>query len=206
MTATHSAALSRAQPHRPQLARDLVTAARDGDALEVARLLKAGVPTEAAVLATACSRGHLKVAELLIERGASVDAPTSDNGATPLMISAVWNRPKIAALLLHRSAALEPRGCAGVYLDRTALELAHEKGSASVVELVVRARALRRLGRLRRLVPIAGRWRRFLLALHAEALERSYAPGGAGERRACAEFEQQQEQRQQEQQQQQQQR
>lgn len=189
MTATHSAAFSRAQPHRPQLLRDLVTAARDGDTLEVARLLNAGVPTEAVVLATACGRGHLKVAELLIERGASVDAPTSDNGATPLMISAVWNRPKIAALLLRRSATLEPRGCAGVFLDRTALDLAHEKGSASVVELIVRARALRRLGRLRRLVPIAGRWRRFLLALHAEALERSYAPGGAGERRACAEFE-----------------
>lgn len=154
----------RAQPATGQLARDLFCAARDGDLSEVTRLLRIGVSAEVGAtdsnantsVGIATNRGHLEVVALLLSSSASANGPAFGNGSTPLMIAALWNRELIAATLLRHGGALEPRGSAGSYKDRTALDLARENGRARIVSLLVRTRATRVWERLRRIAPAAG--------------------------------------------------
>ena len=99
----------------------MVTAARDGDLAEVSRLLRIGVPAEVGgsssasytAVGIATNRGHLKVVDLLLASRASADRPAFDNGSTPLMIAALWNRELIAATILRHGGSLEPLGFAG---------------------------------------------------------------------------------------------
>ena len=130
----------------------------------VTRLLRIGVSAEVGAtdsnantaVGIATNRGHLEVVALLLSSNASANGPAFGNGSTPLMIAALWNRELIAATLLRHGGALEPRGSAGSYKDRTALDLARENGRARIISLLVRTRATRVWERLRRIAPAAG--------------------------------------------------
>lgn len=139
-------------------------------------------------LGLACNRGHEGVAEVLLSHGASPDQPICEAGATPLMIAVLWDRVAMVQLLLRHGAALgAPISCrtAGPYGDGDAIELARTRDRKECLRLLLSARASRRLARLRRAVPLAGR---FLLALQELYAQVHYRPDGEGARRACLEF------------------
>lgn len=88
----------------------LVRAAENGDASQVARLLGEGVPVDAAMgggrgltgLDIAVQRGHAEVVRVLIEAGADPDQPVHDYGEhTPLTLAATNGSTDIVAALLE---------------------------------------------------------------------------------------------------------
>jgi len=86
-------------------------AAEDGDLAEVGRLLDAGASLDHfneishTPLHCAVHAEHYKVAQLLLNRGAQVDAHESERaGDTPLAVAARGNYPEMAELLLKHGA------------------------------------------------------------------------------------------------------
>ena len=178
-------------PEDSRLNRFLVESARDGDYASVERLLNARASPEAGqvsgytALGLAVNRGHVAVIDLLLRRGASPDTPITVNDATPLMISVVWDRRAVLKQLLAHGCSIEARGTAGSYRGCTALDVARQRGRTAAAELITRERASRRLRRLARCAPAAGR---FALALGELFVEVHYRPGGEGERQARRHF------------------
>ena len=125
---------------------------------------------------------------MLLSHGASPDMPICEAGATPLMIAVLWDRVAMVQLLLRFGAALGApisSRIAGPYGDGDAIVLARTRGRRECLRLLISARASRRIGRLRRAAPLAGR---FALALRELYAEVHYRPDGEGARRACLEF------------------
>jgi bilin biosynthesis protein len=77
------------------------------------------------------SRGTAKMAELLIEAGADVNAETS-GGYTPLIVAAGRGKTDIVQVLLDAGANADMRGESG----KTALQLAEERGYHDTAELI----------------------------------------------------------------------
>ena len=180
-------------------AKAVVAAARDGDLERLTALLDAhmwpphvlsqmGQASGYTALGLACNRGRCEVVELLLQRGASPNMPICENGAMPLMISVVWNHPKIVKLLLRHGAALEtaavPRA-AGPCKNCTALEVAQQRGRTECASLIVTERAQLRFQRLRR---VAFHFGHALLAFQELYAEIHHKPGGEGEKLAKFEF------------------
>jgi len=111
-------------PEDSRSGRALVSAVRDNDLAAVTRLLDEGTSPDAGfatgytALGLACNRGHNAVAELLLQRGATADLPICSDGATPLVISIVWNNQVAVELLLRHCALIDApssRRAAGPY-------------------------------------------------------------------------------------------
>ena len=104
------------------------------------------------------------------------------------MIAVLWDRVAMVQLLLRFGAALGApisSRIAGPYGDGDAIDLARTRDRRECLRLLISARASRRIGRLRRAAPLAGR---FALALRELYAEVHYRPDGEGARRACLEF------------------
>ena len=128
------------------------------------------------------------MAEVLLSHGASPDQPICEAGATPLMIAVLWDRVAMVQLLLRYGAALGApisSRTAGPYGNGDAIELARTRDRKECLRLLISTRASRRLARLRRAAPLAGR---FVLALQELYAQVHYRPDGEGARRACLEF------------------
>jgi len=126
--------------------------------------------------------------QVLLSHGASPDMPICEAGATPLMIAVLWDRVAMVQLLLRFGAALGApisSRIAGPYGDGDAIDLARTRDRRECLRLLISARAARRIGRLHRAAPLAGR---FALALRELYAEVHYRPDGEGARRACLEF------------------
>ena len=173
----------------PQVKR--LDACREGELEIVRALLDSGLSAEHGqrsgytALGLATNRGHLAIVELLLARGASADTPICANGATPLMIAAVWNRLDIAEVLLENGASLGAEGFGGSYRGKTPIDIAIERDRPAMTELLCVHRARRRLARLRPLALLAGKFLRALLDLYVEV---HFRPGGLGADAARAEF------------------
>jgi ankyrin repeat protein len=76
--------------------------------------------------------GQAAVVELLLDRGASIDAPDTEAGATPLHYAASWNRRPTVELLLKRGADATLRNKAG----KTALDLARDNNAGEALALL----------------------------------------------------------------------
>ena len=111
----------------------LEDAARRGDIERVRTLLdhgdRAGI--EPALLYSACE-GQTEVAQLLLEKGASLSHIPPGWKFNALQCAAYDGRPEMVSLLLCYGADREDKGDAG----KTALELAKQKGQASAVKLL----------------------------------------------------------------------
>jgi hypothetical protein len=92
-------------------------------------------------LGAAAAAGHLAACELLIARGARLDARTTLTQQTPLIEAAQENRPEVVRLLLARGANPEARDFAGL----TAEDWATINGNKPIQELL-RARQAVNLG------------------------------------------------------------
>lgn len=117
----------------------LLDAAEAGNAVEVTRLLDAGVPVDAAdaegetALIEAAEEGHVEVVRLLLQRGAAVNLGDHD-GETALMEASEEGREEVVRLLLDqpwiRLDATDVNG-------RTALATAAAEGHVPVVRLLL---------------------------------------------------------------------
>jgi ankyrin repeat protein len=93
----------------------IVLACQNGSAPIVERLLKAGVSANATgplgetALHTCARTGRPEAAKLLIAHGASVDAPESWRGQTPLMWAAAEGHAAMARLLIEAGADVNAR-------------------------------------------------------------------------------------------------
>ncbi len=110
---------------------DLWTAATAGDIDAVRRHLAAGAEIDAkesrgenTPLALASFAGHTEVAELLIEKGASLTIKNHD-GSTPLHVAAFFAQPDTVKLLLQRGADTAAKNDKG----QTALDLVSKSWS-----------------------------------------------------------------------------
>ena len=84
------------------------------------------------LLALAALRGKLVMVELLVEKGAAVDAKI-DTGATPLHIAAHKGHESVVKVLLQKGAAVDAKKDTGV----TPLHMAAHKGHESVVKVLL---------------------------------------------------------------------
>jgi TPR repeat protein len=120
----------------------LLTAARDGDADEVRRLLEQGADADARdmagnpALAYAAVRGHREVARSLLEGGADTDA-TGDRGWTPLLFAAYAGERAVAQTLLEADAEVDATGEGSL----TPLMAAAVRGRDALVDLLLEAGA-----------------------------------------------------------------
>lgn len=121
----------------------LVNAARSGEPDEVERLLDQGAPISGrqrdhlTPLHAAAQRGRRDVAELLIARGADVNAVSDDGGHTPLHKAAIVGHTQVAELLIANGAAVDARNSGWLDSGCTALHMAAESGSKGMVELLL---------------------------------------------------------------------
>ena len=92
---------------------------KKGDFSRVKALLDAGFNihirnrNELDYLRSACAMGHFEIAQLLIERGADVDAASDSNGQTPLHLACAGEHLKIVRLLIECGADPNPINCIG---------------------------------------------------------------------------------------------
>jgi hypothetical protein len=119
------------------LDRELLDAARGGDAARVRELLRKGANVNARTengitpLHWAAFWGHVDFVRLLLEHGAEVNA-REENGWTPLHVAALTGHAEVARLLLERGADPSIRDRDG----RTPLDAAREKGHKEVVRVI----------------------------------------------------------------------
>lgn len=83
----------------------------------------------------AAREGHLEVVQLLIERGAHIDAQTTAGGATPLHRAAFMGRTDVVKALLNGGADPTIRDADG----QTALHKANAQSRASVASVLLQA-------------------------------------------------------------------
>jgi len=91
---------------------------------------------EGLLLKIAAELGHLDIVDLLLDRGARIEA-TDDLGQRPLLSAARYGRTAVVQRLLDRGADVNGKDWAG----RTALEMATEGDHGAVVECLKRAGA-----------------------------------------------------------------
>lgn len=90
-------------------------------------------------LSIAARKGHLKIAQFLIDKGSDPNA-VNGNGATPLYEAVRHGRSKMVQLLLDNGAtAIEPKGA------KSALEVAGQKNDSDLMALLERKRNDERL-------------------------------------------------------------
>ena len=125
-----------------ELGRDLIEAARSGDADLVTRLLEQGAgvmakdPLDRTALHHAAMEGHVRVVELLIRAGADVNAEAYGE-ETALHLAAHYGYKDVVALLLDNGAEKDARDIDG----RTAIYFSVLGGHRDVVELLLNNRA-----------------------------------------------------------------
>jgi hypothetical protein len=113
-------------------------AAAMGETYNVRELLRQGVPVDVAdslgttALSAAAVEGHLEVARLLIEHGASMNERSQPLGRTPLMNAAESGQPEMIRYLLSAGAD------ASIADDRgeTALAIASRRGDVACASLL----------------------------------------------------------------------
>ena len=124
---------------RPTVAQELLLGVKRGDAVAVWAALAAGTDPDSSdeqgntALIFAARDGHLDIAEILIDYGASVDWQ-DDEKVTPLILASFRNHPDIVALLLKSGAAATIRDRWG----RTALDYAERRGPDDPIALMLR--------------------------------------------------------------------
>jgi hypothetical protein len=115
-------------------------AAREGDAVSVARMLDedprllSSVWRDDTLLNTAAWNGHVDLVRLLLERGAEVNQAGED-GATALRFAVFRGLEEMVSILLSSGADISRKG----YRGRTALMFASSGGHAAVVRLLLRS-------------------------------------------------------------------
>ena len=118
----------------------IIDATKRGDVEEVQRLLAQGADVNEAygdgmtALHWAAERGDLRVAEVLIAAGASVEAGTRIGRYTPLHIAAKAGRPEVVAALIEAGVDVN---VATTNSGATPLYLAARAGSADAIRLLV---------------------------------------------------------------------
>ncbi len=117
---------------------DLMRSAREGDVAETRRLLEMGNDPNArggslglTPLIVSVANGHRDVVELLLNRGASIEAPDG-SGMTPLMTATLFEQSAVAQLLLDRGADANASLPAN---SMTALMFAHTPAMARILLL-----------------------------------------------------------------------
>jgi ankyrin repeat protein len=121
----------------------LLWAVHEGDAAEVARLIKAGADVSIAndfgvsPMAIAAESADVAVLELLLDAGANVDSPNHDD-QTALMLVARTGSVEAAKLLLERGATIDARERFG---GQTALMWASARRHPPMIELLVKSGA-----------------------------------------------------------------
>ena len=116
----------------------LLGSVRPNDAIEMELCLKAmtvmlvdAEDSKATPLHVASKDGHLRLAELLVENGAGIEA-RNGTGATPLILAARYGHLAIVKLLLEKGAAVDV-----INDDRsTALHWASQEGHVEIVKLL----------------------------------------------------------------------
>ncbi len=118
---------------------DLREAVRRGEIEKVKKLLDAGVPVDAknrygaTALFFAADKGHLAIVELLVARGASIDAEDTFYGMTPVARAFDRKHEDVALFLLNRALSAKP-------LDKKSydqiLQEAKSAGFAKIVALL----------------------------------------------------------------------
>jgi hypothetical protein len=78
----------------------------------------------------ASERGHLGIAQLLVEKGANVNAAKTDDGYTALMLASVFGHLETVRFLLSRGASKTALNFAG--MTAYALSAAHPATRALV--------------------------------------------------------------------------
>ena len=118
----------------------VIDATKRGDVEEVRALIQQGADVNEAygdgmtALHWAAERGDLRVAEVLIAAGASVEAGTRIGHYTPLHIAAKAGRPEVVAALIEAGVDVN---VATTNSGATPLHLAASAGSADVIRLLV---------------------------------------------------------------------
>ena len=119
-------------------------AAAEGDASLCALYLDAGVPIDCGPgmphswihtpLHISCSRGHLSVATLLLDRGSNAIDKVDDDGSTPLLLSCYGEHLDVTTLLLDRgSPAIDKKD----YFGSTPLLVSCRRGDLPLVTLLL---------------------------------------------------------------------
>jgi ankyrin repeat protein len=88
-------------------------------------------------LARAAQRGHVAVVQLLLEKGADIDASGGVAKRTPLMLATISGHEEVARLLIERGADLKAKDST----EAIALTFAAERGSTSTVNMLLHREA-----------------------------------------------------------------
>jgi hypothetical protein len=124
-------------------ARAIFSAAEEGHAAEIARLLASGASADERLthggetpLMRAAARGHEEVVRVLLDAGADVCARRAD-GFTPLILAVFFGHEGVVRLLVERGADASAR----TNLGTTAARWAEARGFASMAEVLRAAEA-----------------------------------------------------------------